>query len=115
MDNVKKLSVDGFKWVENTPQFNKDFIENYNEDSNEGHFLEIDARYPEELYDLHNDLLEKTEKLVANLHDEKEYIMQIFFIVHRIIFFLVDRIIKFNQEAKSYIDMNTELRKNGQK
>ena len=32
----KKLPIDGFKWVDNTPQFNKSFIENYNEDSNEG-------------------------------------------------------------------------------
>ena len=54
---------------------------------------------------------EKVEKLVANLHDQKEYVIHIFFIVHRVIFFLVDRIIKFNQEAwlKSCIDMNTQI------
>ena len=32
----KKLPVNGFKWVDNTSQLNKGFIENYNEDSNEG-------------------------------------------------------------------------------
>ena len=32
----QKLPVYGFKWVENTSQFNKDFIENYKEDINEG-------------------------------------------------------------------------------
>ena len=35
----KKLLVDGFKWVENTSQFIKDFLENYNDDSDEGYFL----------------------------------------------------------------------------
>ena len=32
----QKLPVDGFNWVENTSQFNKDFVRNYNEDSNKG-------------------------------------------------------------------------------
>ena len=40
----QKLSVDGFKWVENTSQFNKDFIKNYNEDNDRGHFLEVDVQ-----------------------------------------------------------------------
>ena len=31
----KSLLGDGFKWVESMSQFNKDFIENYNEDSDE--------------------------------------------------------------------------------
>ena len=33
MNNL--LPLGGFKWVENTYQFNKDFIENSNEDSDE--------------------------------------------------------------------------------
>ena len=45
----------------------------------EGHFLEVDAQYPEILHELHNDLpfltetikLEKVEKLFANLHDKQ--------------------------------------------
>ena len=52
----QKLPVNGHKWVENTSQFNEDFIENYNEDSDEEYFLEIDVQYLEELLDLHNDL-----------------------------------------------------------
>ena len=52
----EKLPVDSFKWVENASQFDKDFIENYNEDSDEGYILEIDIQYPKELHDLHNDL-----------------------------------------------------------
>ena len=38
----RKLPVNGFKWVEDKSQFSKDFIENYNEDRDEGYFLEVD-------------------------------------------------------------------------
>ena len=41
------LPVDGFKWVEETYRFNKDYIENYNEDSDAGHFSEVDFQHPE--------------------------------------------------------------------
>ena len=34
----QKLHVDGFKWAENTSQFIKDFIENYNEDSDKEYY-----------------------------------------------------------------------------
>ena len=52
----QKLPVDGFKWIENISQFNKDFIENHNKDSDEGCFLEIDIHFLEELHKLHTDL-----------------------------------------------------------
>ena len=39
----KKLLVDGFKWVKNTSQFNEDFTENYDENSDQGHFSEVDV------------------------------------------------------------------------
>ena len=35
----RKLPVNGFEWVEELSQFNKDFITNYDEDSNKGYFL----------------------------------------------------------------------------
>ena len=38
----QNLPVDGFKWVENTSRFRKDFTENYSEDSDEGDFFETD-------------------------------------------------------------------------
>ena len=50
------MPVDGFKWVENTPQNNKYFIEDWNEDSNDGYFLKIDVQYSENVHNLHNDL-----------------------------------------------------------
>ena len=48
--------VCGFKWVENTSQFSKGFIENYHANHYEGYFLEIDVYYNEKLHDFHNDL-----------------------------------------------------------
>ena len=79
------MPEDGFKWIENILQFNKDVIENYNEDSDEGYFLEVNVQYPENLHNLHNDLpflpermkIEKMEKLLANLNNKKEYVIHI--------------------------------------
>ena len=52
----KKLSVDGFKWVEEkAPKFNKEFIKHYNGDGDKSYFLEADVQYPEELHAFHND------------------------------------------------------------
>ena len=81
----QKLPVNNFEWIKDTSQFNKDFIESCNEESDEGYFLEVDVQYLEKLYELHNDLpflpermkIEKVEKLVANLHDKTEYVIHI--------------------------------------
>ena len=56
MEISQKLPVGSFKWIKNTSQFNKDFIENYNEISDEGYFLKVDVQYSEKLQDLYNDL-----------------------------------------------------------
>ena len=93
------------------------FIENYNENS---------EKYPEKLHNHHNDLpfllekmkVGKVEKLVANLHDKKEYAIHIRNLKqalnHELVLKKVHRVIKFNQEAwlKPHINMNTELQKN---
>ena len=76
----QNLPVNNFKWLKDTSQFNKDFIRNYNEESNEEHFLKVDVQYLEKLGELHNNLwflpermkIEKVEKLVKNLHDKTE-------------------------------------------
>ena len=81
----QKLPVNKFKWIEDTSQFNEDFIKIYNEESDEGYFLEIDVQCSEKLHDLHNNLLflsermktKKVEKLVANLHDKTKYVIHI--------------------------------------
>ena len=53
---LQKLSVNTFKWIKDTSQFNENFMKDYNEESNEGYFLEVDVQYVEKLYGLHNDL-----------------------------------------------------------
>ena len=52
----QKLPVNNFEWIKDTSQFNEDFIKNYNEESDEGYFLEVDVQYLKKLYDFHNDL-----------------------------------------------------------
>ena len=39
----QKVPVNNFEWIEDTFQFNEDFIKIYNEESNEGYFLEVDV------------------------------------------------------------------------
>ena len=41
----QKLPVNNFEWIKDTSQFNEDFIKNYNEESDEGYFLEVDVQY----------------------------------------------------------------------
>ena len=52
----QKLPVNAFKLVENTSQFIKDFMENYNEDSDEDYFLEVEVQYLQNIHNLSNDL-----------------------------------------------------------
>ena len=81
----QKLPVNNFEWIKDTSQFNEDFIKIYNEESDEGYFLQVDVQYSKKLHKLHNDLpflperinIEKIEKLVANLHDKTEYVIHI--------------------------------------
>ena len=81
----QKLPVNNFEWIKDTFQFNGDFKKNYNEESNEGYFLEVDVQYLEKLHELDKDLpflpermkIEKVEKLVAILHDKTEYVIHI--------------------------------------
>ena len=61
--------------------------------------------------------LEKIEKLVCSIEDKKKYVVHISALKHVLNHGLtlkkVHRVIQFNQKAwlKSYIDMNTKLRK----
>ena len=65
----------GFKWVEETCQFNEDFVESYNEDSDIGYFIEADVHYCKEWHELQNYLpflsermkIEKLEKTCGKL------------------------------------------------
>ena len=53
---LQKLPVDNFEWIEDTSQFNEDFMRNCNEESYEGHFLDVDVQCLEKLHELYNDL-----------------------------------------------------------
>ena len=125
----QNLPVNNFECIEDSSQYNEDFIINYNEESDEGYFLEVDVQYPEKLHELHNDLpflpernkIEKFEKLAANLHDKTKYVIHITNLKqalnHGLALKKLHRIIKFKQKTrlKSYVDMNTDLRKKGKK
>ena len=41
----QKLPVNNFDQIKYTSQFNEDFIETYNEGTDEGYFLEVDVQY----------------------------------------------------------------------
>ena len=43
---IQKCPVDGFKWVEDLSQFDGSFIKNYDGNSSNGYFLEVDVKYP---------------------------------------------------------------------
>ena len=47
---LQKLPVNKFEWREEISQFNEDFIKSYNEESDEGYFLEFDVQYLKKLH-----------------------------------------------------------------
>ena len=121
----QKLLVNGFKLIEDISEIDESFIESYNEESGDGYFLEVDVQYPENLHNLHNDLLfllermktERIFKVIGDLHDKTGYVVhkrnlkQV--LNHELVLKKVYRVIKFNQKSwlKPYIHMNTNLRK----
>ena len=121
----QKLPVNGFKWINDVSEIDEKFIKNYDEDNDKGYILGVDVKYPRKLHDLHSDLrfllkrmkIDKCKKLVCNLRNKKKYVEHIRSLKQALNDGLklkkVHRIIEFNQEAwlKTYIDMNTELRK----
>ena len=123
----KKLPVNGFKWLDSNKinKINEDFIKNYNENDNKGYILEVDVKYPKRLHELHSDLpflsermeINKCKKLICNLSNKKKYVIHVNSLKqalnHGLKLKKIYRVIEFNQKEwlKSYIDMNTELRK----
>ena len=81
----QKLPGNKFEQIKDSSQLNEDFIKNYNEESDEGYFLEVDVQYLEKVHELHNDSaflqerikIEKVEKFVASLHDKTKYVIHI--------------------------------------
>ena len=107
----------------NILKFTEDFIKNYDEDSDKRYIFELDAEYPKNLHNLHNDLpflpermkINKCNKLVCNLYDKNTYVVHIrslkLALNHGLVLMKVHRVIQFNKKVwlKEYI--NTELRK----
>ena len=122
----EKLPVDGFDWVDDISEIDEHFIKNYDEDSNIGYFSKADIEYAKELHNKHSDLpflpermkVNKCKKLVCKLYNKKDYVHRIRSLKqalnHRLKIKKIRSVLKFNQSAwlRSYIDMNTDLRKN---
>ena len=73
----QKLPVNGFMWYDDyLSDFNEEFIKNYDENSDEGYFLEVDIEYPKTC-ESHKELpflperrkLEKVKKHVCSIDD----------------------------------------------
>ena len=111
----KSLPTNGFKWM-------KDNELNIWEKT--PCILEVDLEYPKELHDLHNDYplapeqieVNKTEKLIPNLWDKKNYVIHYENLKQCLKLGLritnIHRGIKFkeSQWLKKYIALNTDLR-----
>ena len=52
----QKLLANGFEWIKELSQFNEDFITNYDQNDNEGYFLEVEIEYPKKLFNIYSDL-----------------------------------------------------------
>ena len=122
----EKLPMNGFNWVSDILGIDKKFVKSYNnKNSSKGYILEVDVDYSSKLQKSHSDMpflpermkIDKTKKLVCNLHDKKKYVVHISILKQALDqglkFKKVHRVIEFNQKAwlKKYIDINTELRK----
>ena len=121
----QKLPVNNFQWIEDTSQFNKGFMKNYNEESYEKYFLDVDVQYSKKymdfimIYHFYQKKwnLDKVEKIVTNLCDENEYVVYIRFLKqalnHGLSLKKIHKVVKFNQKAwlEPYIKINPDLRK----
>ncbi|XP_031346482.1 uncharacterized protein LOC116174878 [Photinus pyralis] len=124
------LPYGGFQWVD----ANID-VTMIPDDANEGYILEVDLEYPKQLHDLHQDLpfcalhinpktmkppsrAKETSKLMATLNNKEKYVIHYRALkqalAHGLVLTKVHRVLKFKQSPwlKSYIDLNTNLRRN---
>ncbi|XP_072389458.1 uncharacterized protein [Diabrotica undecimpunctata] len=123
------LPYGGFEWTDT----NIDVL-SIPDDSSEGYILEVDLEYPQHLHDRHKDipfclqsLNPKTmfppkrprelTKLMATLSPKRKYVIHYRTLkqalTHGLVLKKIHRVLKFKQAPwlKSYIDLNTDLRK----
>ena len=82
---IALAQVKAGKWLDDIESIDEEFIKEYNEISDKGYVIEAYVDYPHELHDLHSDMpflpermvINKTKKLVCNLHNEKNYVAHI--------------------------------------
>ena len=46
---LQKFPINNFEWIKNTSRINEHCIKNYNKESDERYFFEVDAQYLEKL------------------------------------------------------------------
>ena len=114
------LATGNFRWVNIDPSQ----IRTLATSKIKGYLREVDVRYPAELHDSHNDLpfmcermeINRVEKLVPNLRDKKNYVINIRALDQALrdglVLERIHRAIGFSQSdwMKPYIDFNTQLR-----
>ncbi|CAH1115853.1 unnamed protein product [Psylliodes chrysocephalus] len=123
------LPYGGFEWVDT----NIDVL-SISDDASEGYMLEVDLEYPQHLHDQHKDLpfcgqhidpktgkprrtTKELTKLMATLKPKTKYVIHYRALKqalsHGLILTKIHRVLRFKQAPwlKSYIDLNTELRK----
>ena len=122
---LKKLPINGFKWVKQKKlsKFNEDYIKKYDENNNTEYFLK-DVDYPKNLFNSHKGKsflpkrkkVEKFGKLICSIEDkEKCYSHKSFKTsIKSWLKTKVHRVIHFKQKVwlKPYIDINIKLRIN---
>ena len=75
----QKLTLGGFRWVKRLSKFDEFFIKNYDENSNDGYFIELDAECPKNLFHSHTDFtflperekIKKCGKLFCHIKEKK--------------------------------------------
>ena len=82
----QKLPVRNFKWIEkdDISKFDEEFIK-HDEDSDQGHILEVDVECPENIRVLHSDLaflpermkINKCTKLTCTIQNKENYVIHI--------------------------------------
>ena len=119
---VQKLPTGRFKWVENLDKLKGNTSKLANE-AGKGYLLEVDISCPNNLHNLHNDVLfmcdkvkvNRIQKLVLNLYNNKKYVFPISALnqalKHRLVLNKVCRANEFNQSVwlAPYIEFNTQL------
>jgi hypothetical protein len=116
----KYLPYGRFRWSETDIN-----VLNIPDDSPKGYILEADLSYPEELHDLHSDLLlapenrignEKLSKLLTTLYNKEKYVIHYTTLKQYLKIGLklekIKKALLFNQSdwLKVYVDFNTALR-----